>query len=118
MVNQCATLDQEQFFEALVTRFGDSKLVDLKTPPNSFFKDPLLKKSDYPRIDYPYSNLIGGLLWLASWMHLNVSFVVNCLSQFFQDPSELHLKAALRVQGYHKATKSLQTKFGGPCLQC
>lgn len=43
-----------------------------------------------PFIDVPYRQLIGSLMYLAVGTRADISFVVSALSQFLENPSELH----------------------------
>lgn len=53
-----------------------------------------------PIIDVPYRQLIGSLLYLAIGTRADILFAVSALSQFLENPSELHWKAAKRVLRY------------------
>lgn len=54
----------------------------------------------------PYRKIIGSLQYL-SHTRLNISFIVNKLSQFMQKSTNLHMKAVKRVLRYLKRTTEI-----------
>ena len=52
-------------------------------------------------------------LWAAQCTQPDISFSVNQLSQFLQDPSDAHWKTAMCVLYYLISTKQLGLKLGG-----
>lgn len=64
-----------------------------------------------PAIDVPYRQLIGSLMYLAVGTRADISFAVSALSQFLENPSELHWKAAKRVLRYIAGTRNLGIQY-------
>lgn len=60
-----------------------------------------------PITDVPYRQLIGSLMYLAVDTREDISFAVSALSQFLDNPSELHWKAAKRVLRYVVSTRNV-----------
>ena len=58
-----------------------------------------------------YQELIGSLNHLAVFSRPDISNAVSQLSQFLQDPSESHLKAARHVLHYLKHTRTLSIVY-------
>jgi hypothetical protein len=51
-----------------------------------------------------YSQIIGSLMYLASAMRLDISFVVSKLSRFVSNPGDDHWDAFERAMRYLKGT--------------
>lgn len=64
-----------------------------------------------PIIDVPYRQLIGSLMYLAVGTRADISFAVSALSQFLENPSEIHWKAAKRVLRYIAGTSNMGIEF-------
>lgn len=64
-----------------------------------------------PTIDVPYRQLIGSLIYLAVGTRTDISFAVSALSQFLENPSEIHWKAAKRVLRYIAGTSNIGIEF-------
>ncbi|XP_015170235.1 uncharacterized mitochondrial protein AtMg00810-like [Solanum tuberosum] len=65
------------------------------THPDEMLKDPA-----------SYQRLIGRLLYLTT-TRSNISFAVQCLSQFMHSPKASHMKATLRLVRYLKSAPGL-----------
>lgn len=64
-----------------------------------------------PVADVPYRQLIGSLMYLAVGTRPDISFIVNNLSQFLEQPSNEHWRAAKRVLKYLQSTKDIGIEF-------
>lgn len=64
-----------------------------------------------PGIDVPYRQLVGSLLYLAICTRTDISFAISALSQFLENPSDLHWKAAKRVLRYIAGTRIMGIEF-------
>lgn len=56
---------------------------------------------------WPYSHLIGTLLWIGTNVRVDIAFTVNVLARFMKKPKLIHWEAALRVVSYLKGTRDL-----------
>ena len=71
----------------------------------------LAKDDGAPKVDgMTYRSLIGSLMYLMATC-LDIVFVVNYLSRFIQDPSQVHYVASKRVLRYLKGTLSFGMHF-------
>lgn len=61
--------------------------------------------------DRPYRQLIGSLMYLAVGTRADIAFAVSTLSQFLENPSELHWKAAKRVLRYLAGTCNMGIEY-------
>ena len=56
---------------------------------------------------FPYRELIGSLMYLATCTSLDLAYVVGQLIRYVQKPTQQHIGAAKRVLRYVIGTKSL-----------
>ena len=61
-----------------------------------------------------YRELIGLLQYIALATHPDISYAINKLAQFLNNPGQAHLEAATRVLHYLKGTKKWTLNLGGP----
>ena len=57
-----------------------------------------------------YQRLVGKLVYLCH-ARPNISYVVSIVSKFMQNPSKVHLKAALRIVKYLKNSLGIGLLF-------
>lgn len=72
------------------------------------------RKDNEPKLDtgkYPYSSLVGGLLFIANHARPDIAYAVSQLSRFMHDPTPAHWKAALRVLAYLRTTVDICLEF-------
>lgn len=60
---------------------------------------------------FPYRNLIGSLMYLATSTRPVIAYAISALSQFNENPGQGHWKAAKRVLRYLKKTENLGITF-------
>ncbi|GBM60234.1 Retrovirus-related Pol polyprotein from transposon TNT 1-94 [Araneus ventricosus] len=58
--------------------------------------------------EFPYRNLLGCLSFLANRTRPDISYTVNILSQYQNNPGKEHWKGLLRLLGYVKSTSFYQ----------
>ena len=63
--------------------------------------------------DVPYVQAISSVLWPVVISHPDVAFTVGILSQFIQNPGQVHWEGIKRVITYLGNTKNLWLTFGG-----
>lgn len=56
---------------------------------------------------WPYSKLIGELLWIGNTVRPDIAFAVNTLARHLKKPKACHWEAAKRVLRYLKGTRDL-----------
>ena len=62
---------------------------------------------------YPYSQLVGSLMYLSVTTRPDISFVVGALARFMSCPTSTHWQAAKDVLRYLEGTKDYGLVFGG-----
>jgi hypothetical protein len=63
--------------------------------------------------EVPYSEAIRSILWLTVISRLDTAYVVGILSQFMQNPGQVHWDMVKHVISYLSCTKGLWLTFGG-----
>jgi hypothetical protein len=96
------TLLQSHYMEKILSHFGYS---DCKLAPTPYDASMVLKKNKrIMRDQLRYSQIIGSLMYLASAMRPDISFVVSKHSRFVSNPGDDHWHALERVMHYLKGT--------------
>lgn len=88
------TLDQEQYIDDLLLRFNMTDCKPVSAPMENNLK---LNKSETNNDNFPYQQLIGGLMYLAVLTRPDISFCVSYLSQFNNCFDKSHWNSAKRV---------------------
>jgi hypothetical protein len=108
-INRNIRLSQKAFCERILERFNLTEAKPCSTPlPASI----TLTKSDSPQNNFerqemskvPYREALGALMWLQVATRPDLSFAVNLLSRFANDPGRLHWQALKHTLEYVKGT--------------
>ncbi|KAJ1530149.1 hypothetical protein ONE63_005080 [Megalurothrips usitatus] len=100
-------LNQEGYIDKLLLRYGLSDCKPACTPLQE--NQHLMPTEVCP--NYPYQELIGGLMYLSILTRPDITYAVSYLSQFHHGYSEAHWTAAKRVLRYLKGTKNFSLIF-------
>jgi len=107
------TINQSGYIDRILTRFQMQGALPARTPLDPSL--PLLQQTPISPNKHAniqlYQELIGSLNHLAVFSRPDISNAVSQLSQFLQDPSETHLKAARHVLRYLKHTRTLSIVY-------
>lgn len=105
------TMNQSGYIDRMLTRFRMTDAIPAKTPLDHSL--PLLKSTpDEERSPLTlYQEIIGSLNHLAVFSRPDISNSVSQLSQFLQNPSASHLKAARHVLRYLKRTRDYSITY-------
>jgi hypothetical protein len=114
--SKCITLDQEQYIESILSRFGFSNCKAVQTPMNP---KEVLSKDDCPKspeeveemTDIPYQEAIGCLMYLSQCTRPDITFAVNKLSRFSSNPGPKHWQGVKHVFRYLRGTSNHQLKY-------
>ena len=95
--------------EKVLSRFGYSDYKPVSTPYDASL---ILKKNKrIMRDQLRYSQIIGSLMYLASAIRPDISFVVSKLSLFVSNPKDDHWKDLERVMRYLKGTMDYRIHY-------
>ncbi len=106
-VKKCLTIHQRHYIEACLQKFN---LADCKGVHTPMAGCRLSVKDQPDHVDSTmqslYREMVGSLLFIASWTRPDIAFAVSELSRFISNPGSVHLTAAKRVFRYLKQTIS------------
>lgn len=110
-------LSQQNYIAAMLERFqlSDAQAMLIPMDPNiSFSREqcPSNPQEVARMRRMPYRELIGSLMYLAVGTRPDIAFAVSTLSQFLENPGEVHWEAARRILRYLKGTKDWRLTFG------
>ena len=112
------SLSQESYIDTIINRFELSEAKTIPTPivPGISYstKDAPADKTEATRMaKVPYREAIGSLMYAAVATRPDISFAVSTLSQFLENPGEVHWEAVKRVFRYLAGTKTHALTYGG-----
>lgn len=103
------SLNQSQYILDLLDKNDQADCNDCSTPMTSSLK--LSKDRGSPLTNpTPYRSMVGVLQYLTLTRH-DIAFVVNKLSQFLQQPTDIHWLACKHLLRYLKGTHTLALNF-------
>lgn len=108
--NNCICIHQRDYVEQIIKKFCMSDSNSASTPADA--NVVITKKLDESIVNFPYREAIGSLLFLSSVSRPDISFAVNVLSRYVNNPSQQHVNAVKRVIRYLINTKDLCIKYG------
>src|SRR5260221_6441259 len=94
-------VNQHRYIKTLIDLYGMSGAIPVKTPMESG-EHLVVHTGD--RLDVPYQQLVGALLYLVVSTRPDIAFAVNRLAQFTQNPGPAHWTALKRILRYLKST--------------
>jgi Reverse transcriptase (RNA-dependent DNA polymerase) len=111
------SLSQSNYIESIATRYG---LINAKAQNSPMIPNVLYSKEDSPANKeeaahmkkVPYREAIGSLMYAAVATRPDIAFAVSTLSQFLDNPGELHWDAVKRVLRYLLGTQYLELTYG------
>lgn len=107
------SLDQSMYIKKILTRFGmdDCKPVWTPCDPNNQLKRAEREEEILRNI--PYQEAIGCLLYLSQGTRPDITYIVNSLSRYNDQPTAEHWATLKRVLRYLKATINHKLTFDG-----
>jgi Reverse transcriptase (RNA-dependent DNA polymerase) len=103
------SLSQSEYIKSIVTRYG---LADAKAQSSPMIPNILYSKDDCPADEteaahmqkIPYREAIGSLMYATVATRPDIAFAISTLSQFLENPGELHWDVVKRVLHYLSGT--------------
>ena len=102
------TLDQREYIESLVRKYG---IMDSKCYHTPMEQNLKLEPAQSEKNDIKFRNLIGALLYISIGTRPDISYSVNYLSRFQNYCDETHFKYALRILKYLYFTRDLKLTY-------
>lgn len=111
------TLDQTAYAKRILKRFNMENCNAVASPldPAQKISKEMCAKGDAEKrimSDVPYRQAIGSLMFLAQTTRPDISFAVNLLSRYCENPGPGHWGAVKRVLRYIKGTTEYRLKYG------
>lgn len=109
-------INQEYYIEQIVKTYNLEQSKDVTTPLDynqKLCKSGTTDGKDHEQIEVPYRELVGSLMYAMLGTRPDISFAVNVLARYSEEPRKAHWQAAKRVVQYLKTNKSLGIKFEG-----
>ena len=107
------TISQHDYITKLAAKFGIDDSSKPTTPIRTDYYKSLESSTNEPVIlDFPYKELVGALIFVMVCTRPDISFAVNCLTQYFSSPKALHWETAIRCLSYLLSTSTLGIVFG------
>ena len=113
-VSRTLTVSQRRMIEEVVAEYGMSSARSKSVPMSPGTR--LVKVEIEERLDaelYPYSALVGSLLYIAGCTRPDISQAVGVLTRHMSAPGKEHWKAAKEVVRYLAGTAEYGLVFGG-----
>lgn len=105
-------ITQKRYVEQIIQRFNMSDAHSCSTPvdPNVSLTNC---NNDGETVNFPFREAVGSLLFLASVSRPDISFAVNLVCRYVNNPSIEHVKAVKRILRYLIATKHIGIEYKG-----
>jgi hypothetical protein len=110
-VNRHIFLDQTTYISTLIRKFN-LEGANPVTSPHTDMKEPISTPADIKL----YQSIVGSLQHASVCTRPDITFTTCTLSRYLKEPTETHLKAAVKVVKYLKTTKESRLLLGGPHL--
>ena len=108
--NRSIWIDQEAYIKNALKRFGLQDANNTKTPLPAALH---LEKYEGQATTEIFQQMIGTLIYAAIGTRPDIAFSATQLSQFNNNPSDLHIKHTKHVLRYLRGTKELHMKYDG-----
>jgi transposase InsO family protein len=111
------SLSQTSYIDAILSRFSLSDTKPVATP---ITPGTILSKADCPSDDTkqtqmkktPYREAVGSLMYASVASRPDITFAISALSQFLENPGQVHWEAVKRIFRYLAGTKTHALTYG------
>ena len=88
-------VDQQRFTETLLDKYGFQNVNTVSTPsdPHVHLSSPLPEDCDSPIPNFPYQEIVGSLIYLATHSRPDIAQVVSVVAQYATNFREIHYTA-------------------------
>ena len=106
-------MNQRSYIKCLTERFGVDSCKDVNTPSNESEKLSKLDPSEECINKWPYLELIGALMYIATCTRPDVMHAVGEAAKYCERHGKMHWIAAKRILKYLKTTADYSIQFDG-----
>jgi len=104
------SISQTGYISRVLQRFGMMECKSVATPMTAGIK---LQVEDSKEVfQCPYREAIGCLNYISCVSRPDITYAINCLARYSNDPKKVHWRAVKRVMQYLKGTKDKKLLFG------
>ncbi|CAG4933546.1 unnamed protein product [Colias eurytheme] len=108
-INNSIYINQQNYISQIIEKFCMSDANPASTPADV---NVIISKNVHENVvEFPYREAIGCLLFLSSVSRPDISFAVNVLSRYVNNPSPQHVNSVKRVIRYLIKSKHLCIKY-------
>jgi len=108
------SIDQQYYIEATAAKHGLSEAKPRSTPLDPSLILEARKEDDLEQQNgTQYRSLVGELAWISTATRPDITFAVNKLSRYLQNPSRVHMRAAQSVLNYLQTTRTRRITYSG-----
>ena len=116
--NKTLLINQHAYIESLAKKYWLTNAKPVKTPiePGTYYAKeqcPSMPNQVAKMNSIPYSEAIGSVLWPAIVSRPDVAYAIGILSQFIQNPGQLHWEGVKQIISYLYSTKDHCLTFCG-----
>ncbi|GAA5918472.1 hypothetical protein JCM5296_002729, partial [Sporobolomyces johnsonii] len=104
------TIDQRHYTTTILDKFHFLSLSTVTTPVDSTSNVPA-PADESERVDRPYRELLGALIYLSACTRPDISYAIGVASRFAACPAERHWKYLQRICRYLNGTRSLGLRY-------
>uniref|UniRef100_A0AAV1U342 Polyprotein n=1 Tax=Peronospora matthiolae TaxID=2874970 RepID=A0AAV1U342_9STRA len=106
-------MNQKAYIKRLSEKFGVENCKDVHTPADSNSKLIKMGQEEAFVPKYPYRELVGVLMYIATCTRPDIAHAVGEVAKFFERYDKSHWTAAKRILKYLKTTQDLSIVFSG-----
>ncbi|POM68330.1 Integrase catalytic core protein [Phytophthora palmivora] len=106
-------MNQRAYIKRLAEKSGVDKCKDIYTPADSSAKLMKSSEDEYFVAKYPYRELVGALMYLATSTRPDIAYAVGEVAKFCERYNKSHWVAAKRILKYLKTTQDVGLVFNG-----
>lgn len=110
--DSCICISQRDYIRQIIEKFSMTNANPASTPADINVKFTKNDDDDESTSNFPYREAIGSLLFLCSVSRPDISFAVNVLSRYVNNPGQQHINAIKRVIRYLIGSKDYFIKYG------
>ena len=108
-------IDQQRFTETILVKYGfqDSNTVSTPCDPHVPLSNPPAGDTDAIIPLFPYQEIVGSLLYLATHSRPDIAHAVSVVAQFASNFREIHCTAVKRILKYLRGTTDFALCYSG-----
>lgn len=103
------TINQKHYIETIINKFNLSEAKGCNTPADVNVQ--LCKNLNEVPNNFPYREAVGALLFLSSVSRPDISYAVNLVSRYVNNPDTSHVNALKRIIRYLINTKDMSIVY-------